>query len=458
MFMRKVSRVIRCIFMLMVCSVTAFGGKPVPAAPEAGKITTRVACQADASQTYAVYIPLKGNKGALPVIYFFDPYGEGALPLAKYRLLAEEYGFILVGSNNSKNGNNWQATQNIWQHLFDDTQQRLKINSNRMYTCGFSGGAKVAGYVALNHPGIKGVIAGGAGLPDGTPAGNFAFSFTGIAGDGDMNMADLADFCSQLDNTTTKHRMLGFDGKHEWAPLPTMAIAFAGLQLEAMQQGLVAKNDAAISQYVTQSRQRVNTFNQLKQLIKAAQECTIALSYLSGISGDAAWFKQQLTALKSNSVYQSQLQQQQQLLKKEQAIKAGYMQQFQQGSMQYWQQAIHDVKAALSVKNEEGAMNQRLLAWLSLAFYSISNQLISSNQNAGAQHFVDLYLLADPTNSEAYYFAAILCARGQNTQATENNLLKAATCGFTDKARMEQQPEFKSLHINFAAVEKEMRP
>jgi len=455
--MQPVIKAIRVIFILLTFCGTAFAGKPVPALPEAGKITNPVACQTDASQTYAVYVPLKGNKDALPVIYMFDPHGDGALPLTKYRSLADEYGFILVGSNNSKNGNNWQTTEYIWQHLFEDTQKRLKINGQRMYTCGFSGGAKVAGYIALKYTGIKSVIAGGAGLPDGTPAGNFAFSFTGIAGEGDMNMADLQEFCNQLDNTTTKHRMIMFSGKHEWAPASTMAVAFAGLQFDAMRQGAMAKSDSLVSHYVAQSKQRFTLLNQAKQLLKAAQECNISLSYLDGISNDAAWFKKQLTALKGTSLYQSQLQQQQVLLNKEQTIKAGYMQQLQQGNMQYWTQTISGLESAASEKTSEGAMNQRLLAWLSLAFYSISNQLITNNQNANAQHFVDLYKLADPTNSEAWYFSAMLNARGQHAQATEADLQKAVSCGFMDKPRMEQQPEFKSLRINFSAIEQKMK-
>ena len=87
-------------------------------------------------------------------------------PLNKYKSLADVYNFILIGSNNSKNGNDWPTAENIWNILFDDSQKRFKINTNRIYVCGFSGGAKVATYIALNHNEIKGVIANGAGLPD----------------------------------------------------------------------------------------------------------------------------------------------------------------------------------------------------------------------------------------------------------------------------------------------------
>ena len=67
---------------------------------EARKLIPHVVCKADASQSYALYIPARGNGEALPVVYFFDPHGDGALPLAKYKALADSYNFILIGNKN----------------------------------------------------------------------------------------------------------------------------------------------------------------------------------------------------------------------------------------------------------------------------------------------------------------------------------------------------------------------
>ena len=446
------------VFMLLLRCGLPFSGKATaPVTLEAGKITNPVICQADASQSYAVYIPAKGNADALPVIYFFDSHGNGALPLTKYKTLADEYGFILVGSNNSKNGNDWPATGNIWQQLYNDTQKRLKINGNRLYTCGFSGGAKVASYVALKSGIIKSVIANGAGLPDGTAAGNFTFSFTAITGSGDMNMTELVTLNNQLDNTTTRHRILIFDGIHEWAPAATMGLAFGSLQLDAMQLAILAKNDAYINGYVAQSKQRFNTCYQANQLIKAAQECTFSINVLGGLTGEIAWFKQKAAGLATNTAYRQQQQQQQTILTNEQGFKTTYMQQFEQGDMAYWQKTVHSLQIQATAKTAEGAMYQRLLAWLSLAFYSISNQLINGNQNVQARHFVNLYQLVDATNSEAWYFSAILNARDKQARAAENDLVKATVCGFNDKARMEGQPEFKQPGIDLKNVEAKMR-
>ena len=81
---------------------------------EPGKVITHVICKTDPKQSYALYIPEKGNKEVLPVVYFFDPHGDGSLPLNKYRALADKYDFILTGSNNSKNGNDWSTAESIW--------------------------------------------------------------------------------------------------------------------------------------------------------------------------------------------------------------------------------------------------------------------------------------------------------------------------------------------------------
>ena len=104
-------------------------------------------------------------------------------------------------------------------------------------------------------------------------------------------------------------------------------------------------------------------------------------------------------------------------------------------------------------------MYQRLKAYLSLAFYSFSNQLINQNQNKEAEHFVSLYKKTDPTNSESWYFSAILNARNNNANSAKEDLQKAVSLGFNDKKRLEQQPEFSNskVNINLDLIERKMK-
>jgi hypothetical protein len=441
-----ITRLIRLFFLFYSCiASSSITGKFQSGNIVPGKIIDTVSCKTDPTQSYALYIPVKGNKEVLPIIYCFDPHGDGALPLKKYRSLADAYGFILVGSNNSKNGNDWQTTENSWRHLFDDTQDRLKIDRHRIYTCGFSGGAKVAGFVALQHSVVKGVIAGGAGLPDGTPAGDFNFSFTAIAGEGDMNMTELISISNDLDKTRTRHRIVFFDGKHEWAPENTMRLAFAGWQFDAMLTGVIPPDNTFINSYIAKSKGRIETYRQAHQLIKAVQECTLAINFLDGLTPEVRWFKEKAASLTKDKKYQQQLRDQERLLARERDTKADYMSHFQQGDNQYWTRTISDLQAKAGAKTPESPMYQRLLAYLSLAFYSISNHLLNSNENNEARHFVELYKMADPTNSEAWYFSAVLHAREGHADAVESDLRKAIQYGFRDRGRVVQQQEFKKF-------------
>jgi pimeloyl-ACP methyl ester carboxylesterase len=433
---------------------------PAAARPDSfavGKVIDTVICSTDATQSYAVYIPATGNKKAWPVIYFFDPHASGSLPLNKYKALANKYGFLLIGSNNSKNGNDWQLTDAIWQILASDTRTRFRIDAQRMYTVGFSGGAKVAGYVALNHPEIKGVIANGAGLPDGVNAGNYAFSFTALTGEGDMNMTELVAVSAAFDKTNTRHRLIVFNGKHEWAPEKTMDVALTGLQFDAMLNKQLPMNEALIKAFAANSKKAVETYSSSNNLVKAVAECTLANNLLQGLSSEAGWFTNKAALLTGQAAYKQQALAQEQLLQKEEQIKAQYMQQLQQGDMNYWTKEIAGLQAKAKANTAEGAMYQRLLAYLSLAFYSFSNQLVGNHRDVGAEYFVNLYKMADPTNSEAWFFSAILHARSNDMAATEADLLKAVACGFNDKARLRQQNDFVGRPIDFAKIERGMK-
>jgi predicted esterase len=423
----------------------------------AGKLIKKIICKSDSSQSYALYIPVTGNNRSLPAVYFFDPHADGSLPLIKYKQLAEKFCFILIGSNNSKNGNDYSIAENIWQHLFVDTKTRINIDTSGIYVCGFSGGAKVAGYIALNHSAIKSVIANSATLPDGIAASGFNFSFTGIAGDGDMNMTNVVSFCNDLDKTTTRHRLIIFNGKHTWAPEVSMNTAFEGLIFDAIRNKQIAADTNFIKNYIAESKNRINRFIAENNFIKANDECKLSVSMLDGLTQEINFFEQKHTTISSNALYEEQSKHAQGLFATEEKTKAIYQQQFQSGDTNYWKNTISSLNKKGQSKTGEGAMNNRLLAYLSLAFYSITNQLIHSNQNDVAEYFVTLYKMTDPANSEAWYFSAIINARKNDSKGAEYDLSKAIANGFNDKDRMRLQPEFQSLHLNFSEIENKMK-
>jgi predicted esterase len=78
------------------------------------------------------------------VIIFFDPHAEGSLPVGKYARLANRSGTILMGSNTSKNGMQFEQTNAVAQALVQEANHRLAADPRRIALAGFSGGAKAA--------------------------------------------------------------------------------------------------------------------------------------------------------------------------------------------------------------------------------------------------------------------------------------------------------------------------
>lgn len=420
-------------------------------------IISKVVCASDPPMSYALYIPSSRNNKPLPMVYFFDPHGDGLLPVKKYKSLADSFHFILAGSNNSKNGNNLDDAGNIFTAMKDDLVKRANVNADRIYLCGFSGGAKVATYLALHFPQIKGIIANGAGLEDITHTADFTFSYTAIAGEGDLNMTDLAAIDNLLDKTNTRHRIIYFDGIHEWAPETTMAIAFEGWQLDAMRDKLIAADTLFIHRFATQMKQIIDKKMKQNQLIQAQQNCKLAATMLQGFQDEENWFEQKQNTIAQSNLFQQQKEQRQQLLAREEKLKFDYQQKFADTDKAYWEKTINEVKAKAQLKNAESQMYQRLQAYLSLAFYTISNQMINRNENKIAEFFVALYKMADPTNSEAWYFSAILDARNKEAGKSIKDLEKAIALGFNDKKRLMQQPEFAQENIDLNEIEKQIK-
>ena len=89
---------------------------------KAGHAFSAQACQQDLNLHYSIYYPQQFNeKEKFPVLILFDPQGDSDFPLTMYASLADKYGFILMASADSKNGNSAEQTANIVQSILLQT-------------------------------------------------------------------------------------------------------------------------------------------------------------------------------------------------------------------------------------------------------------------------------------------------------------------------------------------------
>ena len=85
-------------------AVAQTGAAPSESLPK-GQIVDKVVCAKSPEQSYALYLPSTYDAARKwPILYAFDPGARGRLPVAQFKDAAEKYGWIVVGSNNSRNG------------------------------------------------------------------------------------------------------------------------------------------------------------------------------------------------------------------------------------------------------------------------------------------------------------------------------------------------------------------
>ena len=193
-----------------------------------GQVVERVVALNDASQSYALYLPSNYTPNRKwPVLYAFDPGARGRVPVERFKEAAEKYGWIVIGSNNSRNGP-WELAITAWNAMQTDSHQRFAIDDERLYATGFSGGARVAVGIAIACKCLAGVIPNGAGFPiNVSPTLEMHFAYFGAAGIDDFNYAELRNLEEPLTKAGISHRIQTFDGRHEWPPV-SVAIAAVG--------------------------------------------------------------------------------------------------------------------------------------------------------------------------------------------------------------------------------------
>ena len=229
--------------VLAVFLAALMAGPAEPAELPRGQIVADVQCAGDATQSYALYLPSGYTPDhEWPVIFAFDPGGRGLNPVERYRAAAEKYGYIVAGSNNSRNGS-WDETKVAVAAMTRDVATRFAVAQNREYVAGMSGGARVALGVGLSSAGIAGVFASSAGYPDNKLRTELPFPVFETAGTEDFNYIEMREMDREL---KTPHRLAIFDGGHVWLSSDLAMEAVEWMEIQAMKSGRKPRDQAEV--------------------------------------------------------------------------------------------------------------------------------------------------------------------------------------------------------------------
>ncbi len=176
-------------------------------------------------QSYWMFAPANYTADrAWPVLYCLDPAARGRVPVERFAAAAEKAGFLVAGSDNSRNGPMPPVHEAI-NLMVNDTHERYSIDDSRAYVAGFSGGARVAlNWAANGH--IAGVIACGAGFGPPGPPKQIPFRIFFTTGWEDFNHDEIYRQSRELARRNVPHRFVEFEGGHDWMPAALADEAF----------------------------------------------------------------------------------------------------------------------------------------------------------------------------------------------------------------------------------------
>jgi hypothetical protein len=453
----------RSLAILLLIAASRQGASQTEAvAFPVGAIVPHITCLADAKQSYALYLPSTFSATRKwPIIYVFDPFARGADATEVVRAAAEKFGYIVVASNNSKNGpagGSRDAAQAMWQ----DTHQRLPIDPNRQYFAGLSGGARVATSLALSCGNCAaGVIANAAGFPtNAMPSTQMKFAYFATVGDADFNYAEFAQLRPKLDAIGVHYLIRTFDGPHGWAPADVWLEALEWMDLQAMAAGTVQRDPVRINAALAAGMSRAKEFEVKGDLLAAVREYE-AIARNFGDLTDVTTAKARVSERQKNKGFKkaqkheaSELDQQDHL----EATPSAQMQKLPTGELDAaaftdLRNSVTNLKRQAAGSDRASLVTRRALSGLVVqAYESRQSSMDQKNYSVALQYF-DLAAAGSANPAWAYYQSARVYAITSDKKSMLSELRKCLTAGVHDASaldldefqRYRDQPEFKAV-------------
>ncbi len=435
-------------------------GRPSPPAEELprGRVVESVATLKDSSQTYALYLPSNYTPARRwPMLYCFDPLARGAVPVKLFSEAAERFGWVVVGSNVSRNGA-LKPSLDATRAMFEDAQARLSVNGARTYAAGFSGGARHSILIDFicRHC-LAGVIAAGAGYPPNfKPEAPVTFALFGAAGVDDFNFPEMKMLDATLARLGAAHRFESFEGGHAWPTPEVAAAAVEWMELQALKTGLRPK-DEAFAAGVWERR-----LAEARRLEEGSKSYTAYRAYESLAADfkslrDVSEAESRLAALGASKEVKTALRDEAEQLSRQQQLVGQLFELAERRRVEFEARvqltadfrAIVEglrVKAKAEADSGERRMARRTLNQVSAHFYETADEL--RRQRARPPEVVAALEIASEIATKSpqlFYELAVAHARNSDKKRSLAALRKAFELGFKDTAALEQEPALEPL-------------
>lgn len=260
------------ICSLVFCILCLLRASSQPLGYEKGGLMDSIPVASAPTESYALYLPQAfEQQNAQAVIFVFDPGGRGKLGIKPFIKAAEKYGLILVCSNTCRNSA-YEENYAIAERWLNDVFSRFKIDQNRIYAAGFSGGSRLASIIGVLSNAFKGVIGCGAAFSANTAQAPYLpdhFYYTGLVGNLDMNYQEMILAGQWLDKIGLPNQIITFEGDHRWPDAEEITLAFDWFRLQDINNGLSPKDENFLNSYLSSRLDAAQLSMRNNQLLNA---------------------------------------------------------------------------------------------------------------------------------------------------------------------------------------------
>lgn len=425
--------------------LAAAGTEDIPT----GRLVPMTVCRADATQTYAVYVPSSYDPARKsPILSCFDPRARGAIPVERFQAAAEKFGYIVAGSNTSRSGP-VAANLRAMDALLRDTSTRWSIDSRRVYAAGFSGGARMACETGLLGV-AKGVVACSGGFPQNATPAKVPFAFFGTAGTDDFNYHELRQIDRDLDERRTPHRVMIFPGGHEWLPAALAAESIEWLEIQAMRAGTRLKDEASIHR----SFQARLAAAAVLPPPEAWVEFKALGDNFAGLVDTTAVVKRAKELARSREVSQW-IKQERSLEKRRLDMNERLLALAEDNELDRLRTTVADWQKQADAPQDSAdrRLMRQVLQGAAITAGENARALLAQDEYPPAIIWLQLSIALRPGRAQAWLDLARTQAMAGNTREAVAALQQAHGAGFKDSARLAQDAAFKSLRKNAAFLE-----
>jgi len=444
----------------VMLAVLLWGGAPVRGNESlvAGRIHENIACDGYPGESYALFLPADYNPDRKwPVVYFYEPAARGKLPVEKYRSAAEEFGTILIGSNTARNYNN-EAVLQAAEAMWADSRRRLAIDPERVAFCGFSGGARVSASLAGLRGGVRGVIGFGAGYPAENPGLQHGFLYFAAVGVRDMNYLEMKALDRKLDRLGVTHRIITFDGGHDWPPEDVFRSALEWLQIHDMKAGRIPQADDWLAGVYERRRQVADRLAAEGQPLAALEEYNHLVTDFLDLR-DVAAAQAAADRLQAQEVVQKAARHELDLLRFEEERYAELVGRFGRlrgeaidrthldDALKWWQKKVKELQSMSRREKEpeKQRVADRMLSYVNLRGYEEAVHYSRAGDYVKMALVLHLQLLIDPRAPYTHFNIGCAYARLDDADTALKHLEQAVKNGFDRPDLLEKDDDLDNL-------------